>query len=264
MRDPLPLIVHHLPIAITFGFFIDENVVVIDPILNEEAVMAGRMIATVNANGDICAIQKAGEGVSQRVIMQCLQLAITKAADITKQIKAAVEAYNSERALQKIKRETTCVGNNVKGDQNQTLDNKGISELVGKYMERLKLLSVESYASQNINAEETKSLRRGMDSNCIKFNSTPLSWDPYSKCVDLEFLKASVASQGLSTASEEKEATGKEKGSEAESAGPYEDVNSKWSAVDASTTEMHVIGPKTLKDAVKPKNKRKKKASSMI
>ncbi|XP_012469988.1 exosome complex component RRP45A isoform X1 [Gossypium raimondii] len=264
MRDPLPLIVHHLPIAITFGFFIDENVVVIDPILNEEAVMAGRMIATVNANGDICAIQKAGEGVSQRVIIQCLQLAITKAADITKQIKAAVEAYNSERALQKIKRETTCVGNNVKGDQNQTLDNKGISELVGKYMERLKLISVESYASQNINAEETKSLRRGTDSNCIKFNSTPLSWDPYSKCVDLEFLKASVASQGLSTASEEKEATGKEKGSEAESAGPYEDVNSKWSAVDASTTEMHVIGPKTLKDAVKPKNKRKKKASSMI
>lgn len=52
--------------------------------------MAGRMIATVNANGDICAIQKAGEGVSQRVIMQCLQLAITKAADITKHIKAAV------------------------------------------------------------------------------------------------------------------------------------------------------------------------------
>ncbi|TYH79353.1 hypothetical protein ES332_D03G058400v1 [Gossypium tomentosum] len=264
MRDPLPLIVHHLPIAITFGFFIDENVVVIDPILNEEAVMAGRMIATVNANGDICTIQKAGEGVSQRVIMQCLQLAITKAADITKQIKAAVEAYNSERALQKIKRETTCVGNNVKGDQNQTLDNKGISELVGKYMERLKLISVESYASQNISAEETKSLRRGTDSNCIKFNSTPLSWDPYSKCVDLEFLKASVALQGLSTASEEKEATGKEKGSEAESAGPYEDVNSKWSAVDASTTEMHVIGPKTLKDAVKPKNKRKKKASSVI
>ncbi|TYI40553.1 hypothetical protein ES332_A02G171300v1 [Gossypium tomentosum] len=264
MRDPLPLILHHLPIAITFGFFIDENIVVIDPIHNEEAVMAGRMIATVNANGDICAIQKAGEGVSQRVIMQCLQLAITKAADITKQIKAAVEAYNSERALQKIKRETTCVGNSVKGDQNQTLDNKGISELVGKYMERLKLISVESYASQNINAEEIKSLRRGTDSNCIKFNSTPLSWDPYSKGVDLECLKASVASQGLSTASEEKEASGQEKGSEAESACPYEDVNSKWSAVDASTTEMHVIGPKTLKDAVKPKNKRKKKVSSMI
>ena len=52
--------------------------------------MAGRMVTTVNANGDICAIQKAGEGVSQSVIMQCLQLATTKAAGITKQIKQAV------------------------------------------------------------------------------------------------------------------------------------------------------------------------------
>ena len=53
--------------------------------------MAGRMIATVNAKGDICAIQKAGgEGVSQSVIMQCLQLATPKAAGITKQIKEAV------------------------------------------------------------------------------------------------------------------------------------------------------------------------------
>lgn len=69
---------------------------------------------------------------------------------------------------------------------------------------------------------------------------------------------------GLLTANEEQEASGKEKGSEAERAGPYEDVNSKWSAVDASTTETHITWPKTLKDAVKPKNKRKKKASSMI
>ncbi|XVF30481.1 hypothetical protein REPUB_Repub16aG0061700 [Reevesia pubescens] len=199
MKDPVPLIVHHLPITITFGFFIDESVMVIDPNHYEEAVMAGRMIATVNANGDICAIQKAGgEGVSQTVIMQCLQLATTKAADITKQIKAAVEAYNSERALQKIKRKTTCVGTNVKEDQNLTIDDKGINELAGKYMERLKLVSKESCASQNDNDEvETKSLRRGSDSNGNNFTSSPLSWDPYSKGVDPEFLKASLASRGM-------------------------------------------------------------------
>ncbi|GMI78918.1 ECERIFERUM 7 [Hibiscus trionum] len=265
MRDPVPLIIHHLPIAITFGFF-DESLMVIDPTHNEEAVMAGRMIATVNANGDICAIQKAGgEGVSQRVIMQCLQLATTKAADITKQIKSVVEAYNKESALQKINREPTCVGTNVKEGQDQTLDNKGITELVGKYMERLKLISGESYLSQNINDDfETKSLGRGTDSHGIKFNSTPLSWDPYSKGVDPEFLKASVASQGLSSANEEKEWRGEEKPSEAERPGTYEDVNPKSSAVDAPRIEMQMIGPKKLKDAVKPKNKRKKKASSVI
>ncbi|KAL4379727.1 hypothetical protein GQ457_02G028080 [Hibiscus cannabinus] len=265
MRDPVPLIVHHLPIAITFGFF-DECLVVIDPTHSEEAVMAGRMIATVNANGDICAIQKAGgEGVSQRVIMQCLQLATTKAADITKQIKAAVEAYNKERALQKIKLEPTCVGTNVKEGQDQILDDKGISELVGKYMERLKLISGESYTSQNINDEvETKSLRLGTDSHGIKFSTTPLSWDPYSKGVDPEFLKASVASQGLSSANKKKEWSGEEKPSEAERPGSYKEVNPKSSAVDASRIEMQMIGPKTLKDAVKPKNKRKKKGSSVI
>ncbi|KAE8673737.1 Protein ECERIFERUM 7 [Hibiscus syriacus] len=265
MRDPVPLIVHHLPIAVTFGFF-DESVVVIDPTHNEEAVMAGRMIATVNANGDICAIQKAGgEGVSQRVIMQCLQLAATKAADITKQIKAAVEAYNKERALQMIKREHTCVDTNVKEGEDQTLDNKGISELVGKYMERLKLISGESYPSQNINGEiETKSLKRGTDIHGIKFSSTPLSWDPYSKGVDPEFLKASVALQGFSTQNKKKESSYEEKPSEAERPESYEDVNPNSSAVDASRIEMQMIGPKTLKDAVKPKNKRKKKGSSMI
>ncbi|OMO81779.1 hypothetical protein CCACVL1_12223 [Corchorus capsularis] len=118
IREPLSLMVHHLPIAITFGFFSDESILVLDPTHNEEAVMGGRMTTTVNANGDICAIQKAGgEGVPQRVIMQCLQLATSKAEAITKQIKEAVEVYNTERALRKIKRHPTS-----KGKQGQSID----------------------------------------------------------------------------------------------------------------------------------------------
>lgn len=63
----------------------------IDPTHYEEAVMGGRMTATLNANGDVCAIQKAGgEGVLQSVIMQCLRIASVKAGDITEHIKKAV------------------------------------------------------------------------------------------------------------------------------------------------------------------------------
>ncbi|MBA0830030.1 hypothetical protein Goarm_014584 [Gossypium armourianum] len=92
---------------------------VIDPTHNEEAVMGGRMTTTVNANGDICAIQKSGgEGVPRRVIMQCLQLATSKAASITKQIKDAVEVFNTERALRKIKRHPTSTGDDVREKQN--------------------------------------------------------------------------------------------------------------------------------------------------
>lgn len=49
------------------------------------------MIATLNTNGDICAIQKAGRvGIMHTVIMQCLRIASVKAGDITSKIKNAV------------------------------------------------------------------------------------------------------------------------------------------------------------------------------
>lgn len=65
----------------------------VDPTHFEEAVMGGRMTATVNANSDVCAIQKAGgDGVMQSVIMQCLRIASVKAGDITSKIKNAVSA----------------------------------------------------------------------------------------------------------------------------------------------------------------------------
>ncbi|XP_031121397.1 exosome complex component RRP45A-like [Ipomoea triloba] len=105
VTEPLPLIIHHMPIAVTFAFIGKENIVVIDPTHFEEAVMGARMTATLNANGDVCAIQKAGgDGIVQAVIMQCLRIASIKASDITSKIKDAVESYNTERALRKIKR----------------------------------------------------------------------------------------------------------------------------------------------------------------
>lgn len=56
--------------------------------------MGGRMTTTLNANGDICAIQKpGGEGVLQSVVMQCLRIASVKAGDITEKIKKAVSIF---------------------------------------------------------------------------------------------------------------------------------------------------------------------------
>ncbi|RDX95847.1 putative serine/threonine-protein kinase, partial [Mucuna pruriens] len=114
-RDPIPLIIHHLPIAVTFGFFSNENLV-IDPTHHEECVMTGRMTATLNSNGDVCAIQKAGgEGISRTLIMRCFELAHAKATDITTKIKDAVEIHNNERALRKIKRHSSAVAVDVCG-----------------------------------------------------------------------------------------------------------------------------------------------------
>jgi exosome complex component RRP45 len=67
----------------------------VDPTYKEEAVMGGRMTATVNSNGDVCAIQKAGgEGVMSSVIMQCLRIASVKAAEVTSKINTVVMDQN--------------------------------------------------------------------------------------------------------------------------------------------------------------------------
>ncbi|CAM0945706.1 unnamed protein product [Alopecurus aequalis] len=114
VRDLLPLTIHHLPVAVTFAYFGDGNIMVIDPTYKEEAVMGGRMTATINSNGDVCSIQKAGgEGVMSSVIMQCLRIASVKAADITSKIKSNVDDYTSAKALQKVKRTPALVSKKI-------------------------------------------------------------------------------------------------------------------------------------------------------
>ncbi|KAL5663841.1 hypothetical protein ACJX0J_023949, partial [Zea mays] len=51
VMDPLPLTIHHMPIPVTFAYFGEGNIVVLDPTYKEEAVMGGRMTAIVNSNG---------------------------------------------------------------------------------------------------------------------------------------------------------------------------------------------------------------------
>lgn len=64
---------------------------VIDPNHHEEAVMAGRITVTMNSNGEVCNIQKAGgEGILPTAIMQCLRIASTKAAEFSAQIETSV------------------------------------------------------------------------------------------------------------------------------------------------------------------------------
>ncbi|XP_028798752.1 exosome complex component RRP45A isoform X2 [Neltuma alba] len=197
VREPLPLIVHHLPIAVTFGFFSNENIVVIDPTHNEEAVMTGRMTATLNANGDVCAVQKAGgEGVFQRVIMHCLQLAHVKAGDITTKIKNAVESYNTERTLQKIKRHSTDAlnvsGSSVKLEEKQRQSDV---QKDGGCLDQSTPKDEGSFMECDATSSKVQSSIR--DKGSQNFIGGPSSWDPYSEGVNFDDLRASLASRGI-------------------------------------------------------------------
>ncbi|KAF4394344.1 hypothetical protein G4B88_018494 [Cannabis sativa] len=87
--------------------------------------------------------------------------------------------------------------------------------------------------------------------------------DPYSKGVDPELLKASLASRGRSTTNKKQEDPKKDHTlSEIKLEEPPTVVNQGSLAVDPAQPEQQSKGEKTLKDAVKPKHKRKKKQSS--
>ncbi|KAL9143176.1 hypothetical protein ABFS82_14G219200 [Erythranthe guttata] len=258
VREPLPLIVHHLPIAVTFAFIGSESTVVIDPSHFEEAVMGGKLTATLNTNGDVCAIQKAGgEGVIQSVIMQCLRIASVKAADITGKIKKAVELYNTARALKKIKRHPDTVGVSKAASKG----GNSISQEMEK--PKIKIEDRNINQSDDMEIEIQSSKKDGSGDN--KPNTSiggPSNWDPYSTGVNVDELKASLASKAVVTPNEKMDIVPPVKPTLKSVDQSIRDADPAPSLHKASGIEEQSKESKTLEDAVKPKHKRKKKKNS--
>ncbi|XP_047978280.1 exosome complex component RRP45A-like [Salvia hispanica] len=245
VREPLPLIVHHLPIAVTFAFIGNQSIAIIDPSHLEEAVMGGKLTATLNTNGDVCAIQKAGgEGVLQSVVMQCLRIASVKAADITGKIKKAVELYKTSRDLKKIKRHPDSVNINNKL----------------KDMEKPKLKLEKTSGSQSDDMEvESHSSKKDEHKRKAVIAGTS-SWDPYSKVADADELKESLASQVVEAQQDQKmDVTLHEKQQLNAIDESLRDADPSPSLSVAAEAGDAKIKAESLSEAMKPKHKRKKK-----
>ncbi|KAK4795215.1 hypothetical protein SAY86_013209 [Trapa natans] len=99
--------------------------------------------------------------------------------------------------------------------------------------------------------------------NTGNFFGGPSSWDPYSKGIDPNLLRSSLASRGVSVPSKKLEDLKREKHiiSEAKTEVPSGD-NKPASLIINSEGGLPTNRKKTLKDAVKPKHKRKKRGSA--
>ncbi|KAL8149697.1 exosome complex component RRP45A-like isoform X2 [Apium graveolens] len=262
VREPVPLIIHHLPVAVTFGFIGKENTVVIDPTHFEEAVMGGSMTATLNTNEDVCAIQKAGGvGVLPSVIMQCLRIASVKAGDITSKIKNAVESFNTERSLRKIKRHTS----SDVVDVSETARKVDI-ELSTNHMDRLNLLSEDRRVAQRNDMKVDCQIIQGISkrkSDAKSFSGGPSSWDPYSKGVDSDALRASFASRVIAPMKKLQD-TKVDQPINKELKQPITENNSyvpPIEPIEVTNAKLQTNGEKTLIDAIKPKHRRRKASS---
>ncbi|KAL9253980.1 Exosome complex component RRP45B-like protein [Drosera capensis] len=269
-REPLPLIVHHLPIAVTFVFLTEENIPVIDPNHYEEAVMKGRMTITLNTNGDVCAIQKAGGvGVTHDVIMDCLLAASDKASDVTRMIKDAVRLYDEGRALHGIKRQPSSAteltiqdpGARFSGGEYEFAFHKAGS---GHHIHEP--MSSRSRERSTVVEVEAPTELCGFDGRGRKAESSvgrPSSWDPYFKGVDSDVLKISLASRGAGEQTKRlvEKSVEKQRQHEAVQRETVKQSHLSSSPIDVSPVESDMRRILTLKDAVKPKNRRRKKSS---
>ena len=95
-----PLSVHFMPISITLGI-IDENLIILDPILKEEYILQGKILINMNIFGDILTIKKSGSAeLPQSLLMQCIEVARIKVAEITKHIRNALDTDKIQRVAE--------------------------------------------------------------------------------------------------------------------------------------------------------------------
>ena len=105
-REPIPLALHHLPIAVKFGFFAEhEGLLIVDPLVDEEAVMASSLIVVLNAHGELCAVQKGGGvGVPANEIMRCVRIADKMTKELTTQLREEHKKWEGERDKRRVRR----------------------------------------------------------------------------------------------------------------------------------------------------------------
>ncbi|CAL9134415.1 unnamed protein product [Musa textilis] len=266
VMEPLTLIIHHLPIAVTFAFFSEGNIMVIDPTHKEEVVMGGRMTATVNSNGDVCAVQKAGgEGVTPNMIMQCLRIASVKAADITSKIKNAVETYNTERTLRKVKRHSSTVTHQVSVPDVITKDKQ--AENIIRHQEEM--IHHEPDRISNCDDEMTVDTRtciktegNSRDSCTDPFVGGPSNWDPYLNKLSSNLVGKSQDLLGPLTIGKEQQEESKSNKMAVENSPEYATISSNSETLGVSGPRQQTDVAKSLKDAVKSKARKKSKASA--
>ncbi|KAI9276223.1 ribosomal protein S5 domain 2-type protein [Sporodiniella umbellata] len=98
-KNPVPLSIHHIPICITFAFFDQGELLVVDPSYLEEQCKEGDMTITMNINKEICAMSKAG-GIPLEMdqVLRCSQIAIIKVTEVTELIQKTLQDDKQSRA----------------------------------------------------------------------------------------------------------------------------------------------------------------------
>ncbi|KAJ4294181.1 3'-5'-exoribonuclease [Kalmusia sp. IMI 367209] len=91
-RDPIPLSILHQPLCVTFSYFEEGEIFLVDANLAEEQVRDGEVIITMNRHGEVCQIAKyGGATVEPYALFNCTNVALQKVKEMSKLIQTRLE-----------------------------------------------------------------------------------------------------------------------------------------------------------------------------
>ena len=92
-RAPVPLAIHHTPFCFTFAFFPDASTPpVIDPSQLEQRLSAGLVSIALNAQKELCVLQKlGGVPLTTDEILKLIDIAVTKAKETNSLVEARLQ-----------------------------------------------------------------------------------------------------------------------------------------------------------------------------
>nr|XP_002123693.1 exosome complex component RRP45 [Ciona intestinalis] len=98
-KHPIPLTLHHVPFCVSFAFFQGGGLMVVDPTLNEEKVMDGKLMVAVNKHKEVCCLQMNGQlQLSKEQILNCTNIASTKAQTFYDIMETSLENDQKQKA----------------------------------------------------------------------------------------------------------------------------------------------------------------------
>lgn len=97
-RDPIPLSILHQPLCVSFSYFEEGEIFLVDANLAEEQVRQGEVIVTMNRHGEICQVAKyGGATVDPLALLNCNNVALQKVKEISKFIQTKLEEDAKKR-----------------------------------------------------------------------------------------------------------------------------------------------------------------------
>ncbi|BGP14064.1 hypothetical protein JCM10213_002359 [Rhodosporidiobolus nylandii] len=97
-RVPVPLAIHHSPMCLTFAFFGEESLAVLDPTHLESQLSTGTLTLTLNAQSEICVLSKQGGApLPADEIMRAVTVGVERVKELEEIVVVALKKEKARR-----------------------------------------------------------------------------------------------------------------------------------------------------------------------